>query len=202
MGGTMFSKSLIQFSVDEWGCVPSLWCTWGQTMVEVMKITATSFKRSHACTATLSAPNSGEGYHWPTPPLEIPGHSQESLGHCLVGSLLLSPGAWCIQGSICALQESVSPVLCKFWQLYGGVNGDHLQEGLCHTQVCCTQSPCPYSSPLLTHTSEGDIQTQFCLSLCGVSRSWCTQGLFESSEHLWQVWGLILNMILPLLPSY
>ena len=25
MGGTMFSKSLIQFSVDCWGCVPSLW---------------------------------------------------------------------------------------------------------------------------------------------------------------------------------
>ena len=33
----------------------------------------------------------------------------------------------------CALQESVSPVLCKFWQLYVGVNGDLLQEGLSHT---------------------------------------------------------------------
>ena len=31
------------------------------------------------------------------------------------------------------------PVLCKFWWLYGGVNGDLLQEGLRHTQVCCTQ---------------------------------------------------------------
>ena len=30
------------------------------------------------------------------------------------------------------------PVLCKFWQLYGGVNGDLLHEDLCHTQVCCT----------------------------------------------------------------
>ena len=27
-------KSLIQFSVDEWSCVPSLLLTWGQTMVE------------------------------------------------------------------------------------------------------------------------------------------------------------------------
>ena len=35
------------------------------------------------------------------------------------------------------------PVLCKFWQLYGGVSSDLLQEGLCHTWVCCTQSPCP-----------------------------------------------------------
>ena len=153
-------------------------------MVEVMKIMVTSFKRSHACTATLSAPNPAAGHCQPMPPLETPGHSWASLGQSLVGSLLLSPGSWCAQGSVCALQESVSPVLCKFWWLYGGVNGDLLQEGLCHTQVYCTQSPCPCSSPLLTCTSAGDTQTQFCLSLCGVSGSW---GLFEPSEHLWQV---------------
>ena len=33
MGGAMLSKSLIQFSVDGWSCVPSLLFTWGQTMV-------------------------------------------------------------------------------------------------------------------------------------------------------------------------
>ena len=103
---------------------------------------------------------------------------------------------------VCALQESISPVLCKFWQFCGGVNGDLLQEGLSHTRVCCTQSPCLCSSPLLTHTTTGDTQTQFCLSLCVVSESWCTQGLFEPSECLWQVQGLILNMISPLLPSF
>ena len=134
------------------------------------------------------------------PLLETPGHSRASLAQSLVGSLLLSPGSWCTQGSVCAFQQSVSPVLCKFWQLYGGVNGDLLQKGLCHTQVCCTQSPCPCGSPLLTHTSTEDTQTQFCLSLGGVSVSWCIQGLFEPSEFLWWVWGLILNMISPLLP--
>ena len=71
---------------------------------------------------------------------------------------------------------SISPVLCKFWRLYGGVIGDLLQECLCRTQVCCTQRPCLCGSPLLTHTSSGDSQTWFCLSLCGVSGSWCTQG--------------------------
>ena len=35
--------------------------------------------------------------------------------HC---SFILGPGA---QGSICGLPESVSPILCKFWQLYGGL---------------------------------------------------------------------------------
>ena len=75
-------------------------------------------------------------------------------------------------------------VLCKFWQLYGGVKSDHLQEGLCHTQVCCTQSPCPCGSPLLTHTSTGDAQTQFCFNLCGVPGSWCAKGLFEPCQRL------------------
>ena len=90
---------------------------------------------------------------------ETPGHSWVSLGQSLVGSLLLSPGSWCAQGFVCALQESVSSVLCKFWHLCGGVNSDLFQEGLRHTQVCCTQSPCPCGSPQLTHASIGDTQT-------------------------------------------
>ena len=137
MGGTVF---------------PPYYLTWGQTTVEVMKIMAISFKRSHAHTATLSAPDPAGGHRQPTPLPETPGHSWTSLGQSLVGSLLLSPGSWCTQGSVCALQESY-PVLCKFWQLHGGANGDLLQGGLCHNQVCCTQSPRPCSSPLLTCTS-------------------------------------------------
>ena len=90
------------------------------------------------------------------------------------------------------------PVLCKFWKLYSGVNGNLLQEGLCHTH---TQSPHPCSRPPPTHTSIGDAQTQFCLSLCGVPGSWCARDLFEPSERLWREWGLILNVNSPLLPS-
>ena len=75
---------------------------------------------------------------------------------CVVTAPFLGPGA---QGSACAFQESVSAVLCKFWRLCGGVNGDLLQKGLCHSQVCCIQSPCPCSRPLLTRTSIGDTQT-------------------------------------------
>ena len=95
--------------------------TWGQTMVEVMKIMMTSFKRSCAHTAVLSTPDPAAGHHRPTPPPETPGHSRASLHQSLVGSLLLSPGSWCAQGSFCALPESVSPVLCKFWRLWGGL---------------------------------------------------------------------------------
>ena len=107
-----------------------------------MKIMVTSFKRSHACTATLSAPNPAAGHHQPMPPVGTSGHSQASLGQSLVASLLLSPGSWCTRFCLYPLRVYF-PVLCKFWQLCGGVNGNLLQEGLCHTQVCCTQSPCP-----------------------------------------------------------
>ena len=164
---------------------------------------ATSFKRSHACTATLSAPNPAAGHHQPMPLLETPGHSQASLGQSLVGSLLLSPGSWCTQGFVCALQESVSAVLFKFWWLCGGVNGDLLQEGLCHSQVCCTQSPCLCGRPLLTHTPTGDTQTLKGRSDGSVSvdSPGAHQVLFELSKHLWRVWDLILNVILSFLLS-
>ena len=105
-----------------------------------MKITATSFKRSHACAAALSAPKPAAGHHRPTPLPQTSGHSRASLGQSLGGSLLLPPESWCTHGFVCPLQESVYPVLCKFWKLYSGVNGDLFQEGLCHTQVCCIQT--------------------------------------------------------------
>ena len=122
-------------------------------MVDVMKIMVTSFKRSHAFIVTLSDPNPAAGHCLPIPPPETPESSRAWLDQSLVGLLLLSPGPCCTQGFFCALQVSVSPVLCKFWQLHGGVNGDLLQKGLCHTQVYCTQNPCPCRSPLLTRTS-------------------------------------------------
>ena len=149
----------------------------------------------HLLPPTLHPATTNPCLHWRLPDT----HGQVWISP-LWRSLLLSPGSWCAWGFVCALQESVSPALCKLWQLYCGVNGDLPQEGLCHTQVCFTQSPYPCGRPLLTHTSSGDTQTQFCLSLCGVSGSSCAQGLFEPSKHLWWGWGLILNAISPLLP--
>ena len=69
--------------------------TWGQTIVEVTEDNGTSFKRSQASTAALSAPNPAAGHRRPTPPPETPEHSRAvwiSLlwGHC---SFLLGPVA-------------------------------------------------------------------------------------------------------------
>ena len=172
---------------------------WGQVMVEVMKIMATSSKgplQALLQSMPQMLQQATTNPHLRFRLLETPGQVWISLlwGHC---SFLLGPGAF-----VCVLQESASSVLCEFLQLCGGVNGNLLQAGLCHTQVNCTQSPYPCSSPVMTRTSTEDTQTQFWLSLCVVSGSWCTQGLLELSEHLWLAWSLILNVIPPLLPSF
>ena len=106
MGWAMFSKSLIQFSIDGRGCVHSLLFDLRPNYGGVMKIMATSFERSHACTPVLSAPDPTADHRWPMPPPETPGHSQASLGQFLLRSLILSPGSWYTQGFVCALQES------------------------------------------------------------------------------------------------
>ena len=70
----------------------------------------------------------------------------------------------------------------------------------CVSQVCWNQSPCASGRLLLIHASAGDIQT---LKVRSDSVSVKSLGpgvhkvLFEPSEHLWWVWSLILNVILP-----
>ena len=83
---------------------------------------ATSFKRSHAHTATLTAPNSSvAGHHQLTPQLETPGHSRASLGQSLWGhcSFLLERGAW---GKV-----QRKPV-AEFWESCCGVTQDRLSS--------------------------------------------------------------------------
>ena len=115
-------------------------------------------------------------------------------GHC---SFILGPGA---HSFVCALQESVSPVLCKFWPLYGGVNGTSSKRA-----YAIPRSTAPRAlAPTAVHYWPIPPQETLKHSSVSVSRgsgSWCTQGMFEPSEGLWRVWGLIVNVILPLLLS-
>ena len=195
----MLSKYLIHFSVEGRGCVPSLLFdvrpnSGGGNEDNGDLLPKVPWTHCYTEPPTLQQATTDPRLHRRLRDTYRQARDSLLCHH----SFLLGLGA---QGSVCTHQESVSPVLCKFWKLYGGVNGDLLQEGLCHTQAYCTQSPCHCGSPLLTRISTRDTQTQLCLSLCGVFVSWCAQGLFEPFEHLWQVWGLILNMISPLLPS-
>ena len=187
MGRAMLSKSLIQFSVEGWGCVPSLLFDLGPNYGGGNEDNGGLLQKvaSMHCPTQCPRPCS-------RPPLT---HASTRDSWTLTGKSgsvpcgVTASFSWvlvCTQFCLCPLRVCF-PVLCKFWQLYGGVNGAFLQEGLCHTQVCSTQSPCPCSRPLLTRTSTGDTQTQLCHSLCGVPGSWCAQGMFEPSEHVWRV---------------
>ena len=87
----------------------------GETLVGVMAVMGTSFKRTYVRTVGFSTPAPTAGQCQPMPLPETPGHSQKSLTQSPLGSLLLSPRSWCAQGFLCALQESVSPLLWKFY---------------------------------------------------------------------------------------
>ena len=102
-----------------------------------------------------------------TPP-ETPGRSRASLGQPLVGSLLLSPGSWCTQGSDCACQEFLSQSCAS--------------SGSSIVELMTTSSKRGYAIPTFTAARRGasapvavhcgrvhpqETQTQFCLSLVG-----------------------------------
>ena len=81
-------------------------------MVEIMKIMATSFNRSHAHTAALSAPGPEGGHGQPTP-----GHSYTLTGKSgSVSCEVTAPFSWvliCTKFCLCLLRVSVSLVLWK-----------------------------------------------------------------------------------------
>ena len=177
MGRAMLSKSLIQFSLG-WGCVPSLLFDL-RNMVEVMKIMATFFKSSRAHTATRSAPDPAAGHRQPTPPPETPGHSQASLGESLVGSLLLSPGSWCTQGSVCALQESVSPVL---WQFCNQIPLVFKVKSLVVLNPFTDPQVGKFVLGSRTLTTVGELLWYNCSAICGSSVNGSIVGLMVTSS--------------------
>ena len=134
-----------------------------------------------------------------TEPLpETAAHSWASLSQSLAESLLLSPGSWCSQGSAVP-SKSLFPQSC-------------VSSGGSMVGLMATSSKRAYATPRFTApralplrqatpacTCTGDTQRCIWLSLCGLS--WLHNVLFEPSECLWRVRGLILNAVLPLLPS-
>ena len=104
------------------------------------------------------------------------------LSDTQVGKTVLGPRTfatvrellWCNCSAVCGSSAR--------W-LYGGTNGDLLQEGLCHMPcVPGLLQPEPLSlqqatADLCLGRRHSDTQKKVWLSLTGVSGSWCTQGL-------------------------
>ena len=135
--------------------------------------------------------------HASTGDLDTPRQVWVSLlwGHC---SFLLGPGVH---------KVPFVPAKSLFLQSCGSSGGSAVglrrppPRGLMPYPRLLYPEPLPLQQATLTRASTGDAQTQFWLRLCGVSGSWCAQGLFEPSERLWRVRGLIVSAISPLLPS-
>ena len=123
----MLSKSFIQFSVEGQGCVPSLLFDLRPNCGVGNEDNGGLLQKALCMHCQLSAPDPAAGHRRPTPLPETPGSPQASLGQSPVGSLLLSPGSWCTRFCLCPPRVCF-PVLWKFWRLYGGVDGDLLQE--------------------------------------------------------------------------
>ena len=99
-------------------------------MVEVMKIMEASFKRSHAYNCYTPCSQSCS-----RPPLTHTSPADSWTFKGKSGSVscgVTAPFFWVLVHKVLFVP---SKSLCKFWQLYGGVNDNLLQEGLCHTQV-------------------------------------------------------------------
>ena len=122
-------------------------------------------------------------------------------GSVSCGATAPSPGSWCAQGSVSALQGSVSKSCVSSGDSMMGLMATSSKRvmpypGLLHPE------PLPLGPATADpHLLRRHPDTVLSLSLCGVSGSWCAQGWFEPSGHLWQVWGLIRNVVLPLLPT-
>ena len=175
---------------------PPCFFTWDQIMVEVLKIMVTSFKRPCACTAALSAPDPAAATTDPCLHQRLlDTHGQVWIsflwGHC---SFLLGHGTHKVlfvpSKSLFPSGGSVVGLMATSF------------KNLCHTQVCCIQSP----APVVGHWWPIPPQETLKHSKAGLTVSMGSLGahkvLFQPSEHLWQVWGLILNAILPFLPSF
>ena len=140
---------------------PPCCLTWGQTMVEVMKIMATSFKMSHAHTAALSAPNPASGRRWPTPPPETPGHSLASLGQSLVEVTALF--SWVlvhIRFSLCPQESCVSSGSSMVGLMVTSFKRAYAIPGLLHPEPLTLWQA---TANLYLHRKHW---TQFWLSLC------------------------------------
>ena len=110
----MLSKSLIQFSVDGQGCVPSRLFDLRPNYGGGNEDKGDLLQKVLWMHCRTQCPRPCIRRHQPMSPPETSRHSWANLGQSLVGSLLFSPGSWCAQGLVCALQESVSLVLCNF----------------------------------------------------------------------------------------
>ena len=175
----MLSKSLIQFSVEGQRCILSLSFDLRPNCGGGNEDNGDLLQKVPCRHCYTQCPQPCCRRPPTTPLLATTGHLWASLGQSLVGS-------WYTQGSVCALQESVSPVLCKFWWLYGELMVTFSKGAYAIPRFTALRVPALATvHRLLIPPQETPKYSSVSVS-GGISGSWCTQGMFEPSKHLWQ----------------
>ena len=154
---------------------PPYCLTESQSIVEVMKIMVTFFKRSHKCTAVLSAHDPAAGHNWSTPSPETPGHSQASLGvSCGVTGhffqVLMHTGFFVCLFVFCVLQESVSQSCVSSGGSMVGLMVTSSKRAYAISRSAAPWAPASAAGHCWLVLPE-DTEAQFWLSFCGVSGS-------------------------------
>ena len=132
MGRVMLSKSLIQFSVDGQGCVPTLLFDLGPNYGGGNEDNGHLLQK----VPSMHCPSQ---WPWPCsrPPLTLAhtGDSWTLMGKSgSVSCGVTTPFSWVpvhTRFYLCPPRVCF-PVLYKFWWFFGGVNSNLLQDGLCH----------------------------------------------------------------------
>ena len=108
--------------------------------------------------------------------------------------------SWCTQAFVCALQESVSQSCVSSGSSTVGSMAISFKRAYAIPRSAVPRALSLQQStvdPCLHRRHSNIVLAQ---SLWGLW-VWWAQGLFEPSECLWKLWGLILNTISPVLPS-
>ena len=158
MGRAMLTKTLTQFSADGQDCVPSLLFDLGPNygggdedngdFLRKVPGTPCCTQRPHPCSRPAST-HTSTGDAW-----TFTGKSRS------VSSGVTATFSWVLMcTSFCLCLPELFPQFCV--TSGGSMVGLRATSSkrLCHTQVCCTRSPCPCSSPLLTVPCCGSQQT-------------------------------------------
>ena len=195
MGRAMLSNSLIWFAADELDSVPSL--SFGLRP---------NSGRSNNSNGSRSPPSIGL---MPVLLCSVPLTPEHAtLYPCFSRRLLdtrrqawlsllwghfFSPGSWCTQGFVCALQESVSPVLGKFCNQSPLASKVQFQRVLSPFARFPGWEICPGSQNFLNSARISSVQL-FCSLwvFCSAALWWGWDLLQEGSCHTLRVSGLLL----------
>ena len=198
MGGAMLSKSLIQFSIDGWGSVPSQLFDLrpnhgrgdednGNLLQKVLCI--------HCCTQCPGPCRRPPSTHASTiDSWTLAGKSGS------VSCGVTAPFSWVLVCTgFCLCPPRASPVCTHSGSSMVRLLGTSSKKPYATHRSGVPRAPSlrQATTDLHLHRRHWNTQTRVWLSVCGVS--WCTQA------SLWALWaslvGLILNAISPLLPS-